>query len=218
VLEAHELVEGENYFILLTTSSGLYRYDIHDLVRCVGYQGEAPVLEFLNKGDYFSSITGEKLSEFQVVEAVRRTLDELGMTLGTFTVAPVWGDPPHYVLLVEDRAGQTGSIPAPRRVEVSQSHRLAEALDRHLQAVNMEYANRRETRRLGPLELRLLPPGSWHRYRDERLARGGSLEQYKHPCLVSDLDLVSKLTARPDQCRERSSTVTPHHGDSISVP
>ena len=37
ILEAHELEEGENYFILLTTPSGLYRYDIHDVVRCTGF-------------------------------------------------------------------------------------------------------------------------------------------------------------------------------------
>ena len=33
----------------MTTSSGLYRYDIGDLVRCKSYIGQAPVLEFLRK-------------------------------------------------------------------------------------------------------------------------------------------------------------------------
>src|SRR5262249_22285971 len=37
VLEAHELREGESYYILLTTSSGLCRYDIQDVVRCTGF-------------------------------------------------------------------------------------------------------------------------------------------------------------------------------------
>ena len=37
VLEAHELEEGTNYYILLTTSSGLYRYNIFDVVRCTGF-------------------------------------------------------------------------------------------------------------------------------------------------------------------------------------
>ena len=50
VLEAHELKPDRNYFILLTTSGGLYRYDIHDMVRCTGFIGEMPVLRFLNKG------------------------------------------------------------------------------------------------------------------------------------------------------------------------
>ncbi|MCH7688280.1 MAG: GH3 auxin-responsive promoter family protein, partial [Planctomycetes bacterium] len=49
VLEAYELEEGKNYFILLTTASGLYRYDICDVVRCVGFYQTTPMLEFLHK-------------------------------------------------------------------------------------------------------------------------------------------------------------------------
>ncbi len=50
VVEAVDLVEGRRYFILLTTAGGLYRYQIHDLVLCSGFEGQAPLLEFLNKG------------------------------------------------------------------------------------------------------------------------------------------------------------------------
>ncbi len=77
-VEAADLVEGGRYFIVPTTAGGLYRYMIHDLVRCVGFEGGAPLLEFLNKGAHFSSLTGEKLSEYQVVAAVgaaQRVLD-----------------------------------------------------------------------------------------------------------------------------------------------
>ena len=55
---------------MLTTAGGLYRYNISDLVRCVGYHGRAPLIEFLNKGAHYSSLTGEKLSEHQVIAAV----------------------------------------------------------------------------------------------------------------------------------------------------
>ncbi len=64
-VEAAGLVEGKNYYIVLTTAGGLYRYNIHDLVHCVGFHGRAPVIEFLNKGSHFSSLSGEKLSEHQ---------------------------------------------------------------------------------------------------------------------------------------------------------
>ena len=41
-VEAADLIEGQRYFILPTTAGGLYRYQIHDLVRCVGFHGKAP--------------------------------------------------------------------------------------------------------------------------------------------------------------------------------
>ncbi|HET6423604.1 MAG TPA: GH3 auxin-responsive promoter family protein, partial [Planctomycetaceae bacterium] len=45
ILEAHELQEDGEYFILLTNASGLYRYNIHDVVRCTGFQEKTPLLE-----------------------------------------------------------------------------------------------------------------------------------------------------------------------------
>jgi len=184
-LEAHELEVGRNYYILMTTSSGLYRYDIHDLVRCVGFEGTAPVLEFLNKGAHFSNVTGEKLSEFQVVSAVKSSFAELGIPFETFTVAPVFGDPSGYVLLIE------------RDLSEQKEEQLARKVNDYLARLNCEYAERLASRRLKPLSVRKVPPGTWIRFRDERLAsRGGSFEQYKHPCLVNDLAFVDELFRR----------------------
>ena len=80
-VEATDLIEGRNYFIVLTTAGGLYRYNISDLVRCVGYHGRAPLIEFLNKGAHYSSLTGEKLSEHQVIAAVEAAQRRSGRAL-----------------------------------------------------------------------------------------------------------------------------------------
>ncbi len=133
-VEAHELVEGRNYFILPTTAGGLYRYQIHDLVRCVGFHGKAPVIEFLNKGAHFSSMTGEKVSEFQVVAAVREAQGRLGIPLKSFLLLPNWGQPPHYVLLVEE-----DDLPTGEEVE----GRLAAEVEARLARLNVEYENKR---------------------------------------------------------------------------
>lgn len=179
---ASELIEGRRYFLILTTSGGLYRYHIRDLVQCVGFEGRAPVLTFLNKGSHFSSLTGEKLSEFQVVAAADEVQKELGMHLSSFLVLPRWGDPPAYRLLVEeeDLVAAQGT-----------SERLADAFERALCRQNVEYENKRQTLRLGPVRVRTLAPGSWAEYRRRRLATtGGTVEQYKQPCLLSDLDAI----------------------------
>ena len=90
-VEATDLVEGRRYFILPTTSGGLYRYHIHDLVECVGFEGKAPRLVFLNKGAHFSSLTGEKLSEHQVVAAVSQAQRNVGLKLSSFLAAAELG-------------------------------------------------------------------------------------------------------------------------------
>lgn len=177
VLGAHELIEGRTYFILPTTAYGLYRYHICDVVRCTGYFNATPLVEFLSKGAHFANLTGEKLSEYQVTGAMGRALHELDLTLTAYSVAPCWDDElPFYGLFVE-RTDLTRE----------QGLRLTRQLEELLTAANVEYAAKRESRRLGPMRLLLLPAGAWQQWDHARLARtGGTAEQYKHPCLIPD--------------------------------
>ncbi|WP_164101784.1 GH3 auxin-responsive promoter family protein [Candidatus Laterigemmans baculatus] len=184
ILEAHELERDQNYYLVMSTSSALWRHDIHDVVRCVGFEGQAPILEFLNKGAHYSSMTGEKLSEHQVVTAVRDSLKELGQRIEHFTLAPVFGDPPHYELLIEST------------MDTASEQRLAAAVDRRLAEVNCEYENRVATRRLDPVVVRRLPAGTWRAFHRRALTRrGASVEQFKHPCLTNDQDFITQLPA-----------------------
>lgn len=182
VLEAHELERDRNYYIVLSTSSGLFRYDIHDLVRCVGFEGTAPLLEFLNKGSGFSNITGEKLSEFQAVAAVKNSFAEMGLPFEQFTMAPVFGDPPGYVVLLEK------PLPDSHRTE------LAGKINEHLARLNTEYRSKLASGRLRPVTLRRVPEGTWERIRQRKVSRQGiGLEQYKHPYLASKLGFVEEF-------------------------
>lgn len=183
-VEAADLVEGRDYFVVLTTAGGLYRYAIHDLVRCSGFHGEAPIIEFLNKGAHFSSLTGEKLSEHQVISAVQAAQGALGLRLSSYLLLPSWGDPPGYLLLVE-----AGDLPGGQL-----AGRLAAEVDEQLRGHNMEYASKRETRRLGPVRITRLADGSWGEFQMRRLARGGgTVEQYKQPHLIPDLNAIDSF-------------------------
>jgi len=188
-VEATDLIEGRRYFIVPTTGGGLYRYQIHDLVECVGFHERAPVLVFLNKGAHFSSLTGEKLSEFQVVAAVSAAQRTVGLKLSSYIVLPSWGEPPYYNLLVEE-----ADLRGEQVVE-----RLARAVEAELGTVNLEYDNRRQTLRLDAIRVRRLPAGSWAEFQRRRLARsGGTVEQYKQPCLLSDLDAIKGFAFRDE--------------------
>jgi hypothetical protein len=194
-VEAHELIEGRHYFILPTTAGGLFRYQIYDLVRCAGFHGKAPLIEFLNKGAYISSITGEKLSEFQVVAAVAEAQRRLGLRLQSFLLLPTWGDPPYYSLLVEE-TDLNASRPADR---------LALEVEAELRRLNVEYENKRDTQRLGPIRTRLIATGSWSDFQRRRLARsGGTVEQYKQPHLMPDLKAIETFTFRDDNVEART--------------
>lgn len=185
VLMAHELEKGRDYFIILTTDYGLYRYDIKDVVRCTGFMGKTPLLEFLNKGAYFSNMTGEKLSEHHVTRSIDKVLAEVGTTLATYSVAPVWDDAlPGYGLYLEKGAIR----------ETGVAEKLCHLLEEHLCRVNVEYEAKRSSARLAPLRIVWMKQGAWQAWDRERLAKTrGAAEQYKHPCLINAIDFRETL-------------------------
>jgi hypothetical protein len=189
VLAAHELREGRNYFILPTTAFGLYRYDIRDLVRVAGFHNQTPLIEFLSKGAYFSSVTGEKLSEYHVTQSMARALRDLDLSLTSYSLAPCWDEEqPYYGLFME-----RGDLAETETV------RLTERLDALLKECNIEYGSKRDSLRLGAVRLEWLEAGTWREWDRERLARnGGSMEQYKHPCLIADAEFAAAIRKRQE--------------------
>jgi len=73
-LLAHELEEGGNYSVVVTTGGGLYRYQMGDVVEVTGRFGKCPLLRFLGKEDLVSDRYGEKLNERHAREALRGAL------------------------------------------------------------------------------------------------------------------------------------------------
>jgi len=184
-LAAHEVKEGEKYYILPTTAFGLYRYHIHDLVRVTGFYNQTPLVEFLSKGAHFANITGEKLSEYHVTQSMEEVLPGLNLTLASYSLAPCWDDAtPYYGLFVERGDLMNGH----------QGQELAAALDRRLATHNVEYASKRDSQRLGAVRLNLLPDGTWQEWDRQRQTRsGGTPEQYKHPNLIPDISFRNTM-------------------------
>jgi len=179
VLGAHEVEADRNYYIVPTTKAGLYRYHISDLVRVTGFFHKTPTIEFLGKGNRFANLTGEKLSEHHVTQAVDRLVQSIPQPITAYALAPCWDDvQPYYGLFVEE---QDACDPGLLR-------RFLLALDLALGENNIEYEAKRTSGRLGPPRAHIVPTGFWAQWDRERIAKtGGSPEQYKHPCLIGDI-------------------------------
>ncbi|PZM82878.1 MAG: hypothetical protein DKT66_12890 [Candidatus Melainabacteria bacterium] len=160
-LLCHELEVGREYYILFTTSGGLYRYHINDIVKVVGWYNRTPLIEFLHKGGNISSFTGEKLTESQVTEAMLAAQKELNFRARFFTLIPVFRPEPHYELYLE--------FDGP---SVSDETALAKAFDRHLSRLNIEYEAKRESHRLTDIKVVRLPAESYERLRKELVGQG----------------------------------------------
>jgi hypothetical protein len=139
-LRADEIEEGATYRVILTTSAGLYRYDIEDLVRVTSHCRRTPVIEFVSKASRVVSVSNERVSERDVTVAMDGACRELGVWFPEFLFVPC-SDRRYRVLLDEAALGHAD--PAT----------LALAVDRHLRGAAMGYDFEREDQLLHPLEV-----------------------------------------------------------------
>ncbi len=163
-----ELEEGGEYYIFVTTQDGLYRYDMNDIVRVTRKINATPCLEFVQKGKGVTSITGEKLYENQVLDAVMKVMTRQSVS------------PQFFVMLADpEAASYTLYIEAPEH-DPFRSFDLANEVDSGLRAVNIEYDSKRGSGRLAPTELKWLHSGAGAEYRANRVAAGQRDAQFKY--------------------------------------
>lgn len=184
-LTLDRLEQGKEYYLFVTTTGGLYRYDINDIVKVDGFRNEVPLIEFLQKGRGVTSITGEKLYEKQVVQAISELAAQCSLDL------------PFFIVLADRMAGHyefyfelAGTI-APNAAE------LGNLLDRLICRQNDEYKQKLASGRLKPLQARLLTAGTATHFRAHRVKRGQKDGQFKTQCLAYkdevDFDFSSRL-------------------------
>ncbi len=187
VVEGHELEVGADYYLLMTTSAGYYRFNIGDIVRCTGFVGEAPLLEFIQKGSQVGDLEGEKLTEHQIVEAAQATAQELKLELGLFTAVALRLERQHprYDFMIE-----IDSVP-----NADQAQAFLRLLDDKLAGLNFLWKARRKEGVLANPQLLRLPAGTWEKYITTESARRGTGDyQYKHPALMLKQNWVEQFS------------------------
>lgn len=173
-LTIDQLVLNQRYYIFFTTSAGLYRYNINDMIQVSGFTGNTPIIEFVRKGIGISSITGEKLTEEQVLTALTQVGRQLNLqAVNHFTAEVKLGDPPSYVCFVELGTTLTQSV----------QDEFVRIFDHSLRMQNSEYEDKRSTKRLGMPSLHILPAGTYTRLRQQRVLAGAPEAQVKIPFL-----------------------------------
>ena len=181
---AHELETGKQYRIIYTTSGGMYRYDIGDVLQVSHYYHNTPSVYFARKTGQYVNLVGEHLDAAQVTTA----LDQAARTLGTVT--------PFYLMLPDTESYPPGYRLCLETEDSGLARQFAEQLDLALQAGNAEYRAKRRDRQLAAPWPWLLPPGSQMHWRRQRVAKGADEAQLKPPGLVTDISQFEGLEAR----------------------
>ena len=179
-----ELEEGKEYFLIVTTPGGLYRYNIDDIIIVKGFCNSTPVIEFVQKGLNAVSITGEKLYESQIDAAINRALDKHKLLAEFFCASAQSGSPARYIFLIEFE----GASPPQEAKE------LLKSIEEELQKENAEYKYVRDSQLLNAPVLKIVKKGEFERYRIKKVNEGANDTQFKVPELTADPSFQKNFT------------------------
>ena len=178
-----ELEEGRQYYVIVTTVAGLYRYFMNDLVEVTGRLHRTPLLRFVQKGRGVTNVTGEKLYEGQAIAAVDAACGASGLV------------PRFYVVAADEAAAGYRAYIEPDSAAVFDSAALGQSIDRRLSSLNIEYDAKRKSGRLLPLRCVPLVQGTSDAYRDACVRAGQRDGQLKPPALAYGRQLALDLDA-----------------------
>ena len=159
-----ELVPGQMYCPFVTTFSGLYRYNMNDiLMASEPLFGTTPRVHMVSKVNGIVTITGEKLYEGQFVDAVKKAEQDMQMPLNYFCG---YANLPKscYDWLFEFTDQATSQEAA---------EKFAQEVDKNLKKANIEYEAKRNSFRLKDAQVFRLQEHSFQMWKTGIINRTG---------------------------------------------
>lgn len=163
-----ELEQGQQYYVYITTQEGLYRYFMNDIVEVDGFFHQTPSIQFVQKGKGVVNLTGEKLYEGQVIEAVERLRTAMNLNFDFFILL---GDERElqYTLYIDCESAS--------RAEVSA------VFEEALRELSVEFDAKRESQRLKETRVSFVSSGTYEAYKEHCIAKGQREGQFKYMVL-----------------------------------
>lgn len=196
--QIYELEQGKRYCAYVTTYSGLFRYNMNDLIEVGGKYREVPTVHMVSKVNGIVSMTGEKLYEPQFMDAVHQAEDETGIKTKFFVgFADVEESKYHfYYEFANEETTQ------------EEAEAFTKVVDEKLQHINLEYESKRQSFRLHDPETHILLSNAYARFKAACLKDGFRDGQFKFNLLMQDekrrdkFNLLQRLENRFEQLGE----------------
>lgn len=177
---------GQQYEIVLTTFTGLYRCRLGDVVEVAGFYKGTPKLNFISRRKLILTVNIDKNTEKDlqlVVEKGSQILtNKARAELVDFTShADVTNDPGHYVIYweIEGEAEEGVLGECCKEMDVS--------------FVDHGYIVSRKMKSIGPLELCVVERGTFRKILEHFIGNGAALSQFKTPRCTSNEGLLRIL-------------------------
>lgn len=180
----HELEEGKLYEIIITTFAGLYRYQLKDVIRVVGFEGETPLIEFAYRANHVTDICNTHVTGEDLSFCIKKLEDDYQIHVSDYSI---YANPDYTKPRIEFFIECTQEINDQDREKMEAS--LEEYLDLH----NWEYGDNRRVNFLYPVKMYIVKKDTYYNYRKLVLSNGSSSNQLKAMRLIDTEEKLNFL-------------------------
>ncbi|CAN8247929.1 unnamed protein product [Cochlearia groenlandica] len=177
---------GQEYELVLTTFTGLYRYRLGDVVEVTGFHKGTPKLSFIYRRKLILTINIDKNTEKDLQRVVDKASQLLSQTTKAEVIdftshADVTTSPGHYVIYWE--------------IKGEADDKSLEECCKEMDAgfVDHGYVVSRRMNSIGPLELRIVERGTYAKVAERCVGKCGGLNQFKTPRCTTNSVMLNIL-------------------------
>ena len=186
ILLMHELEEGKLYEIVLTTFSGLYRYQLKDVIRVVGFEGETPLIEFAYRANLVTDLCGTHISGNDLSYCIEELENDYHINVLDYSI---------YANTNYTKPCIEFFIECEQELNSQDIKAMENSLETYLCHKNYDYSDYRRIESIYPIILNIVKKDTYYNYRKLALSNGASSNQLKAMRLI---DTEEKLNYMKD--------------------
>jgi hypothetical protein len=166
----NELEVGKNYEIVVTNTTGLYRYRIKDVIKVTGYSGESPYIQFAYRKEQIINLDGIHLTMEHAVETMKKYETVIGNHIYDYSMfADNDYNPARVIVFIETAV----EIPNNERLK------LGKKFDETVAIFNPEYGISLGANVISGALVYCVKRGTYKRFRDSKIESGKAVNQIK---------------------------------------
>ena len=171
----NQIESGQQYYVVITTAEGLYRYFMNDIIEVDGFYNQTPIIKFIQKGQGVISLTGEKLYENQVIDAIQNLEGQLSISTNFFLMIGDI-DSLSYTLYITTK---------PINDDI-----LIDQFEQNISKLNIEFDAKRKSGRLKKTQVIFLDQYADEAYKKHCIKNGQREGQFKYMVLQKHEELT----------------------------
>lgn len=188
---------GQEYELVVTTYSRLYRYRVGDILQVAGFKNKAPQFTFICRKNVALNIDSDKTDEVELQTIVKNAANHLNPFNASLLDYTSYVDTStiscHYVLFWEITYNNNNNITT-TQIPPNVLQDCCLTIEESLNSVYRQ--GRASNKSIGPLEIRVVENGTFDKLMDYAISLGASINQYKTPRCVKYDPIIELLNSR----------------------